>query len=149
MRRGGIEAIALLHLQQMPHFHFEAAVDERSGHLLGEDVQCQNALALQVAEDLMPPNENVGGGRGAPELLFVWMLDLDGVEQISIAEEHAHRLGRDGCRRTAGWSTIPNSGWSRGKWGETASSRLGAAKRTRFDAPTDSVNNTDWTFRMG
>ena len=39
----------------MPGFDFEIGVDELGGHVFGEDVEGENAVVFEVAENLVPP----------------------------------------------------------------------------------------------
>ena len=67
-------------LEQVPRLDFQVSVYQRRGQRLGEYVQQQYTFAGQIAEDLVTPGEDVGGGRGRPELCVAGLLDLDGLE---------------------------------------------------------------------
>ncbi|MEZ6088536.1 MAG: hypothetical protein R3C05_11025 [Pirellulaceae bacterium] len=56
-------------------FDFQITIDERRGHLFGEHIQRQHPFVLHVAQHLMPPTQNLGGG-GLIELLRMggWMI---------------------------------------------------------------------------
>ena len=45
-------------LQQVPGLDLQVAVDQRGGHFFGEDVQREDALALEIGQDLVAPGPN-------------------------------------------------------------------------------------------
>ena len=75
----------------MPRFDFQIRVDERSGHILGEYVECEYALMLQVAQDLMSPGKDVRSRRGAKQFMFVPRLMIGRIEQAVISHQNAER----------------------------------------------------------
>ena len=78
-------------LQKLPRLDFQIGIHERRGHVFGEDVERQHAAMLQVAQHLMPPDEDFAGGRGFEELLFADRLAVGGGKQLAIAQKHSQR----------------------------------------------------------
>ena len=44
----------------MPSFDLQVTIDEGSGHLFWKDIHGQDAMALQVHDDLLSPEQNLG-----------------------------------------------------------------------------------------
>lgn len=75
----------------MSRFNFQVTVHERRGHIFGKDIEGQDAVVREVAEDLAAPGEDFRSGGGLEKLLVAGGLAIGCAKEAMVAEQDAER----------------------------------------------------------